>query len=122
MKMVMRDRENFSWDIKRRCLDPLVQVEEDDEKVVVTADLPCVKKEDIELFVEKDSLTIKAKTEREIRFDSWGGVHRKYNFNCFRKSVSLPAKVEPESAEAEFKNRILTVTLDKKKAESIKIK
>lgn len=118
----MEDRENFSWDIKRKSLDPLVQIERDDEEIVVTADLPCVKKDDIQLFAESDILTIRAKTERELNFESWGGVHRKYNFNCFRKTISLPEKVDPESAEAEFKNGILKVRLKREKPESIKIK
>ncbi len=117
----MFDRKNLSWDIEKRSLDPLVHVRESDDEVIVTADLPCVKKEDVELYIEERSLAIKAKMKKEMRFESWGGVHRKYKFNSFRKSITLPARIDPEKVEAEFKKCMLKVTLKKKKPKSIRI-
>lgn len=111
-----------SWDVSRKCLDPLVQVYEDEDEVVVTADLPCVEKEDIEVDVGKKVIEIKAKMKRSFRFERWGGIHRKVNFNSFRKSMRLPVEVIPEQSEAEFKNGVLKVKLKKRKGKKIEIK
>lgn len=121
MRNLRDERKDFSWDISRKCLNPLVQVREGDEEVTVTADLPCVDKEDIDLTVEKRSLKIKAAMKRKVRFKRWGGVHRKISFNSFRKNVPLPAEVIPEKSEAKFKNGVLRINLKKKRGKKIDI-
>ena len=103
-----------SWDLNKRCLDPLVSVDEDEEKVVVTADLPCVDKEDISVRVKRRQLILEAKMKREMRFETWGGAHRKISFNSFRKEISLPAEVDTEETEASFSDGILKVEMRKK--------
>ncbi len=102
-------------------MSPLVEIKDTEEKIIITADLPFVNKEDIELSAEEKTLTIKAKTEKEICFDSWGGVHRKIKFDSFRRKVTLPSKVNPEEAEANFEKGILKVELPKKKGEKIEL-
>ena len=105
-----------SWDLSRRCLDPLVNLEEEDDKIVVTADLPCVDKDDISVRVKEKELVLKAKMRREMRFKSWGGAHRKISFNSFRKEISLPVPIDPDRAEANFRNGILKIEMKKKEA------
>lgn len=116
------NRDEPSWDINRRCLDPLVQVRDTEDEVIVTADLPCVKKEDIEVSVEESSLKIKAETKEDLQFEKWGGIHRRVRFNSFRKNVRLPSQVNPDKAEAEFRNGVLEVRLKKKEGKGIEIK
>lgn len=116
------NRDGPSWDINRSCLDPLVQVRDTEDEVIVTADLPCVKKEDIEVSVEESSLKIKAETKEDLQFEKWGGIHRRVRFNSFRKNVRLPSQVNPDKAEAEFRNGVLEVRLKKKEGKGIEIK
>lgn len=115
--------ENYtpSWDIGRRCLNPLIELRETEDEVIVTADLPCVDKENIEITAEEKTLTIKAEMRKDIQFKSWGGAHRKVRFNSFRRRVSLPAIVDTDEAEATFKRGILEVRLRKRKGSKIKI-
>ncbi|MCX8205142.1 MAG: Hsp20/alpha crystallin family protein [Candidatus Nezhaarchaeota archaeon] len=104
-----------SWDLERCYLEPLIDVEEREDYVVVTADLPCVeRKEDIRLDVTEDSLVLEAYMARGFRLDRWGTVQREVEFKSFKKVVRLPAKVDPEGARATFKNGILRVLLPKK--------
>lgn len=116
-----RNRDGPSWDIDRRCLDPLAQVRETEEKVIITVDLPFVKKEDIEVTVEENSLKIRAGTKKDIQFEKWGGVHRKISFNSFRKNVKLPAQVNPDKSKATFKNGVLEVRLEKTEGKEVEI-
>ncbi len=115
------NRKDPSWDIDRKCLDPLVQIRETEDEVIVTADLPCVEKEDIEVSVEDNNLKIRAQTKEELQFERWGGVHRRIRFNSFRKNVKLPSQVDPDKADAKFKEGVLTVRLKKKEGKQIEI-
>jgi len=77
--------------------EPLVDVVTGDELVQVTAEVPGVEKKDIDLNTTENSLTISVDTE-----------DRKYY-----KEVPLPEKVDPESAEATYKNGVLEVSMKK---------
>ncbi|MEM4699985.1 MAG: Hsp20/alpha crystallin family protein [Candidatus Nezhaarchaeales archaeon] len=104
-----------SWDVEECCLEPLVDVEERESYVVVTADLPFVEsKDDIRLNVTEDALTIEAAMSRGFRLERWGTVQRGVEFKSFRKVVRLPARVDPEGARATFRGGILRVLLPKR--------
>jgi len=77
--------------------EPLVDILEEDKHVVVVAELPGVEKEEINLFAAEDALTISVDT-----------ANRKYH-----KELALPAKVDPKSARASYKNGVLEVRLTK---------
>jgi len=77
--------------------EPLVDVMEEERDVVIVAELPGVEKDDINLQTTKDNLTISVDTSQ-----------RKYH-----KELELPAKVDPKSARASYKNGVLEVRLRK---------
>jgi len=86
--------------------EPLVDVIEEDDEIVVVAELPGVEKEDINLSCTGRELIISVDTEK-----------RKYY-----KRLDLPAEVIPKSAKASYKNGVLEVRLKKaRKEERIKI-
>jgi HSP20 family protein len=102
-----------SWDPDKCCLVPLVEVQEYPEEIIVTADLPYVDKENINLNATENSLDIDAKMRNAIKFERWGTIQREISFNCYHKSIKLPSRVDPEKAKAEFKGGILRVSLPK---------
>ncbi len=112
------------WDAETCCLEPLVEVHNKPEEIVVIADLPFVKhKGDIELNLIGDVLEIKAKLKRPYRFEHWGTVQKDIDFQTFQKHIKLPEEVNPEEVEAVFRNSVLKVTLKKKiKRKRIEIK
>ena len=81
--------------------EPLVDVNESDRQITVTAELPGVEKSDIELETGESSLVIRVDNEK-----------RKYY-----KEVDLPAPVNPDSARATYNNGVLEVVFDKKTAD-----
>nr|MDO8080600.1 Hsp20/alpha crystallin family protein [Candidatus Freyarchaeota archaeon] len=103
-----------SWDPNRCCLVPLVEVQENPEELIVTADLPYVDKENIDIKATETSLDIDAKMRNAVRFERWGTVQREVSFNCYHKSIKLPSRVDPEKAKAEFRGGILSISLPKK--------
>lgn len=112
-----------SWDATEKCLVPLVNIEDRNNEIIVTIDLPCVeRKEDIDLNVTEDNLEIIARMKKSIKWERWGTSQRHLEFETFRKFIRLPEKVDPEGARATFKNGILKVSLPKiRKRYAIKI-
>ncbi len=95
---------------------PSVDIYETENELVLKADLPDVKLEDIEVRVENDTLTLKG--ERKFQKDeSVKGYHRiERSYGSFTRSFTVPATVDAEKVAAELKNGVLTVTLPKKEA------
>jgi len=77
--------------------EPLVDVMEEDKDVVILAELPGVEKNDITLHATEDHLTISVDT-----------AEQKYH-----KELTLPTLVDPESAQASYKNGVLEIRLKK---------
>jgi len=98
----------------RRELQPLTNIYETDGEVVVTFDLPCVRKEDIKLRVTETMLKVEASMKECVRFTPWGPQQRETEFDVFKKTVRLPVAVDPRKAKAKFKEGILEVALPKK--------
>ncbi|MFQ6064929.1 MAG: archaeal heat shock protein Hsp20 [Candidatus Bathyarchaeia archaeon] len=77
--------------------EPLIDVMEEDEDVVVVAELPGVDRDDIDLRIACDELVISVNTSKRR----------------FHKELRLPAGVEPNSAQTSYKNGVLEVRLKK---------
>jgi len=90
--------------------EPLVDVYETDNEVVVVAELPGVDKEDIQLNLYDRTLEIKAEARREEAERPYR-LERRYV--GFYTKVSLPAEVDPSKAKATFRNGVLEVKLPK---------
>jgi HSP20 family protein len=102
-----------------------LDVFEDDNDVTVQASVPGVKPEDIELSITGDVLTIKGET-REQKEERQGDYHvRERRCGAFQRSITLPAQIDADKADAKFKDGVLTLTLPKReevKPKTIKIK
>lgn len=103
---------------------PKVDVIDRDEEVVVKAELPGVKKEDLEVTLGDDSLTLRAITESETKEEKGQYFRREISRGEFSRTVPLPCAVEGEKAKATFKDGVLEITIPKAagaKRRSIKI-
>jgi HSP20 family protein len=93
---------------------PAVDIRETDHELIVKADVPDMKFEDIDVRLENGTLTLRG--ERKFEQDkAEGGWHRvERSYGTFERVFSLPDTVNPEGVKAEYKNGVLTVTLPKK--------
>ncbi|MCS7134768.1 MAG: Hsp20/alpha crystallin family protein [Candidatus Pacearchaeota archaeon] len=106
--------------------EPLVDMEETEDTLKLEIELPGISKEDIDIDVTHDSITIKAK-KKEAKEEKKKGFYRvERSYKGFYRSMTLPCKVIPEKAEATYKDGILTIILPKAEkkiaAKKIKIK
>lgn len=95
-------------------LDLRMDVNEDDKSYRITVDLPGVRKEDIDVSVEGNQVTINAEVSREKSRENEREIYsERYAGKVFR-SFSLPAEVDSGKSEAHYENGILVLTLPKK--------
>lgn len=94
-------------------LEPLYEVEDKEDEILVTFDLPRVRKENVEINTTEDTVEVIAKMSDAVCWERWGGIQKRITFQAFRKQIRLPEKIEPEKAAASFKNGILRITLPK---------
>jgi len=103
---------------------PKVDVINRDKEVVVKAELPGVNKDDVDVTVSDDSLTIKASTKHEEVKEEDEYHRRELSSGSFVRTIQLPATVNASEAVASFKDGMLELTLPKVEAakkQSIKI-
>lgn len=92
---------------------PQINVSETASEIRVTAELPGVTGNDIQIDLNDDILVIRGekKFEREDERENFHFVERSYG--TFQRALQLPMAVDPEKVHASFENGILTVTLPK---------
>jgi HSP20 family protein len=85
--------------------------ETDNHTLVLKAELPDVAREDIDLRVENNTLTIQGskKMDKEVKEQQYHRIERVYG--NFTRTFTLPPTVDAGKIGAEFKNGVLTVTL-----------
>ena len=92
---------------------PKVDVINRDKEVLVKAELPGVKKEDLEVSLADNSLTIRATTKHEEKEEKGEYFRRELSSGEFVRTVTLPAEVDGSKAKASFKDGILELTAPK---------
>jgi HSP20 family protein len=90
---------------------PTVEISEDDKEICVTADLPGLELEDIELDIESDVLTIRGEKRSEVEDKDRRYSERSYG--RFERRLALPTEVDEDRSKATFRNGVLTVVLPK---------
>jgi HSP20 family protein len=92
---------------------PQVDVSETEKEFKVTAELPGLDENNVEVSLSRNMLTISGekKQEKEDKRENYYHVERSYG--SFKRSIPLSAEVEADKVEASFKNGVLSVTLPK---------
>jgi len=123
-RMVDRFREEFGagrgWlgsrfggarDPNQRLWSPQIEVCERDNQLLVCADLPGLKKEDITVEFTGDALTIQGERRQEHEETHEGHHTSERSYGTFYRSIPLPAGVNPENAEATFQDGVLKISM-----------
>jgi HSP20 family protein len=92
-------------------LPPVDIFENAHQEIVLKAELPGIAREDIDLRVENNTLTLRGERKRdtEVKQDQYHRVERSYG--AFSRSFALPTRIDTERVRAEFKDGVLTITL-----------
>ena len=103
---------------------PSVDIDEQDDKYLITADLPGVDKNNIDVKLENGMLSIRG--EKHTESETRGKRHRTERFHgTFARSFTLPDSVDADKVDANYKDGVLTLAIpkvEKAKPKSIDIK
>jgi HSP20 family protein len=98
--------EFFGW-------APVIDLYEDKDNLVVKAELPGMKKEDIEISLHQGSLIVSGERKAELEATDSDTSRAERFFGRFQRALELPKPVDPNRVSASYKDGILTVTLPK---------
>jgi HSP20 family protein len=109
---------------QREDVIPVVDIYEKDGSYIIKAELPGIKKEDVDISVTGDKLSIKGekKAEKEVSEENYYRSERSYGI--FTRYIDLPPDVDSDNVEASYENGILEIIVPKTsetKAKKIKI-
>ena len=104
----------FGEELKEGVWQPPVDIYEDEDSVVIKAEVPDVDQKDIEVRIENNTLTLKGerKHSSEIKKENYYRVER--YFGQFQRSFSLPQSINQDKVQATCEKGILTITLPKR--------
>ena len=98
---------------------------EDEDELIFRINLPGIKKEDIQLLINENTLEVKVEKKSELKIKKKNYSREESSYKGFHKVMSLPCKIIPEDVESNYKDGILEIKMpkaEKKKLRKIEIK
>ena len=101
---------------------PAVEVKENDDSIDLRVELPGLAPEDIDIQVSTDAVSITGERKTESKTEDNNGLARsEFHYGRFQRVVPLPAQVQNNSVEADYKDGILQLHLPKDESEQRKV-
>jgi HSP20 family protein len=92
---------------------PAIEISEEKDAVVIKAEIPGLKKEDLEVNLSDDILTIRGEKKQEAEKKEKGYYYSERSYGSFSRSIQLPTDVQAEKVDASFKDGVLEIRLPK---------
>lgn len=113
---ISREVSNF-FDFPTRFLggvsSPKVDVYQTEKDIVVKAEIPGVSKEDLNLYIDENTIRLSGQTKKENEFKDENAYRTERYYGSFSRSIPLPVEVKSDQAKAEYKDGILSITIPK---------
>jgi HSP20 family protein len=105
-----------AWDVAEAApaFVPRVEVREEKEAVVLTAELPGVEKADVAIEVKEGVLTLSGSKKQQATSADEGVYRSERIYGEFKRSFALPETVDEGKIDAQFRNGVLKIALPKK--------
>jgi HSP20 family protein len=88
---------------------PRIEAFQQGDKFIVRAELPGLKKDDVEVNLTDDAITIQGQRQQEHRDEREGFYHSERSYGSFYREIPLPEGAIPDSADASFEDGVLEV-------------
>lgn len=93
---------------------PALEVIDGKDKVRILAEIPGLRKEDLELSVEGGVLTLRGEKKEEARTEDDGVIRSERIYGAFQRALQLPDSVDADRIQAAYRDGVLEITLPKK--------
>jgi HSP20 family protein len=95
---------------------PSVDIFEEGDNIVLKSEMPGMSKEDIEVNLTDDTITLSGEKKKEEKIEKKNYYRLERSFGSFKRSFALPSEVQSDKAKASFKNGILEIKIPKSEA------
>ena len=110
------------WEDSQTKFSMPVEIKDKGKNYELRAELPGVKKEDLDIDIDKNHITIKAKKEEEEKEDTKSYRKSEFRYGEFSRTVYFPADIDIEKTDAHLEHGILKIVAPKLEKESDKVK
>ena len=100
---------------------PAVEVKENDSSIDLKVELPGLSPEDIDIQVSADAVSITGERKTESKTEENGMTRSEFHYGRFQRVVPLPAQVQNNAVEADYKDGILNLHMPKDEEEQRKV-
>ncbi len=117
-RRIMRELEEVkrsvapSWSYEG-FLRPLSTIHDEGDEFVVYVDLPHVDRGSIDVKFYNNRIFIRARLKVKHRFSDWSGQGGRTEFNEYRDVITLPVRIDPESARVRFRKGVIEIRIKK---------
>jgi HSP20 family protein len=94
-------------------MNPSVDIFEDKNDVVVKAELPGIKKEDIDVTLTDDTISIAGEKKKEEEVEKKNYYRWESSYGSFARTFTLPAEVQTDKVKTQFKDGVLEIRIPK---------
>ena len=104
---------------------PPLDIYEDNDKIIVEAEIPGLSKEDIKINVADNILTIRAEKKKEEKIKEKDVIYEEIAYGIYEREIELPQTVDTDKIDAVYENGVLKIILPKKeevKPREVKVK
>ncbi|MGK7911335.1 MAG: Hsp20/alpha crystallin family protein [Synechococcus sp.] len=96
---------------------PPAEMEETEDSILLTLEVPGMEVEELDLEVTEDTVTVRGERKQEIKTEEEGRTHSELRYGKFERVITLPAHIKSEKVKAEYKHGMLKLTLPKSEVE-----
>lgn len=89
---------------------PSVDVFEQDNNVMINAEVPGLKKENLDVTATEDAIVLKGEFKQEEEQKEKGFIRQERRMGKFERTIAMPRAIKPDQVKASFKDGVLTVT------------
>lgn len=99
---------------------PAVEMNEKPDSFVLMLEIPGMKKEDLDIEVSADSVSISGERKSKVETEEEGAFRSEFRYGKFHRTIPLSANIDNQNVKAEYNDGLLTLTLPKAEEEKRK--
>jgi len=108
--------------IQKDSYSPRIDISENDNNIIIYAEIPGVLKENLKITLQDNILTIEGEKKKATEEKDENYFREERAYGKFKRSFTLPVEVDSDKVEAKFENGILEIKLEKYKTKETKEK
>lgn len=113
IKQYLDDSSSMKSSFNTEIFSPKIDISEKGNQLIIDAEVPGVKKEDLKITLQDNILTIEGEKKNVSEESKRKYFRTERSYGSFKKSFTLPEDVDSEKVDANFKNGVLSIVLSK---------